>query len=103
MTPPSVRVYTSSWAPSWMPSYVPPVPPGGAGGTPGWTSLGLSPSSGQYVLCMILLNPTGPCLEFPTSGPPPWPRWVFPLRWSCRLRPLHLHDSSTSSYSYHSS
>ena len=54
-------------------------PPGGTGGTPGWTSLGLSPSSGQYVLCGIFLKILpDPALNFPAIGPLPRLWWVFP-------------------------
>ena len=60
----SVRVYTPCGLTLFAPSV--PLPPGGVGGTPGRTSLGLSPSSGQYVLHRILMTIlSGPCLELP--------------------------------------
>ena len=76
------------------PPKFPPVHSGGAGGIPGRTSLGLSPSSGQCVLCKLFPSSlTGPCLVFPAPGSPSVPGWVFPLCGHPAVRPVHLLDS----------
>ena len=71
MTPPSCPGLCFQWGSHLFAPISSSSPPGGAGGTPGRTSLGLSPSSGQYVFCRILMKILyGPCLEFPHHWAP---------------------------------
>ena len=71
MTPPSCPGLCFQWGSHLFAPISSSSPPGGAGGTPGRTSLGLSPSSGQYVFCRILMKIlSGPCLEFPHHWAP---------------------------------